>query len=131
MKDENVNRGSVHVSDDVLYICIPLFLVLLLCIFRFSKDVLLLKKKVMLSLCINLKTFWWDFVLTSLQLFSSLWSDVEPGFKPRPKPFELKGHLFYLVTCFKAWRQFLCLKSMRETLFLLARDRSLCQNGGK
>lgn len=45
MKDENVNRGSVHVSDDVLYICIPLFLVLLLCIFRFSKDVLLLKKK--------------------------------------------------------------------------------------
>lgn len=79
MKDENVNRGSVHVSDNALYVS-PCFL------FYFSAFFISLRtfyeKKVLLFLCISLKTFWWDFVIMSLQLFSSSWSDVEPGFKP-------------------------------------------------
>lgn len=37
------------------------------------------KKEVTLLLCINLKTFWW---VASLQLFSSSWRGVEPGFQP-------------------------------------------------
>lgn len=68
MKDGNVNRGSTHVSDDVLYVSLVSYLTSLR--FSFLQGCFIkknpTKKEVMLFLCINLKTFWWDFVVASL-----------------------------------------------------------------
>lgn len=79
MKDGNVNRGSTHGSDDVLHVSPCFFFTSLH--FSFLQGCFIKKKKkeVTLLLCINLKTFWW---VASLQLFSSSWRGVEPGFQP-------------------------------------------------
>lgn len=61
------------------------------------------KKEVMLFLCINLKTFWWDFVVASLQFFGSSWRGVDQDPNPDQNLFSLRELNLISIYCLAVW----------------------------